>query len=69
MNNFIFDQNGFDLFALLLGNKLVSTQKSAEDEKMAMKATHEFDGDELRVTMEVAGSDTVCKKIYKRVNK
>ena len=52
----------------MLGNKLVSTQKATEGGMMALKVTHEFDGDELRVEMEVVGSDTVCRKTYRRIN-
>ena len=46
----------------------MSTQKTTEGGMMALEVTHEFDGDELRVRMEIVGSDTVCSKVYKRVD-
>ena len=55
-------------FISLPGNKLVSTQKTTEGGMMALEVTHEFDCDELRVRMEIVGSDTVCSKVYKRVD-
>ena len=49
------------------GNKFISEQKAKKDGQKSTRVVREFNDDNVVQTMEILGTDIVCKQVFKRV--
>ena len=49
------------------GNKFISEQKAKKDGQKSTRVVREFTDDQVIQTMEILGTDIVCKQVFKRL--
>ncbi len=61
--------DGRDVKAIVTqeGNKFISVQTAKKESQKSTRVVREFLDDQVIQTMEVLGTDVVCKQIFKRI--